>query len=280
MDAGGERRLVTARAHRALGLGLAVALTLMLTGCRTLQNALLFHPRTLVGPVPAAPPGWRVEPLALARPDGVTLRGWRVSPPAPTAKAVVYFGGNAEEVSWLVASADRFGGRALVLVNYRGFGASEGSPSEEALAGDAIAWHDAVARDAGGAPVAVAAMGRSVGTGIAVHLAAARPVDRVVLVSPYDSIAAVATHHFPAALVRAVVVDRYDALSLAPRLAMPMLAVVAGRDDIIPVERSHRLVDAWGGPKRVVTIPRAGHNDLQADPAYWREIGAFLAAGS
>ena len=258
----------------------AVLLVLaMLGACRTLQNALLFYPRPLAGPAPAAPPGWRVEPMALSRPDGVTLRGWRVSPPAPAAKAVVYFGGNAEEVSWLVASADRFGGRALVLANYRGFGGSEGSPSEEALAGDAIAWHDAVARDAGGAAVAVAAMGRSVGTGIAVRLAASRPVDRVVLVSPYDSIAAVATHHFPAALVRAVVVDRYDAASLAPGLAMPMLAVVAGRDDIIPVERSHRLVEAWGGPKRVVTLPRAGHNDLQSDPAYWREIGAFLAGG-
>ena len=251
---------------------------LMLGACRTLQNALLFHPRPMAGPVPAAPPGWRVEPLSLARPDGVTLRGWRVSPPGPTARAVVYFGGNAEEVSWLVASADRFGGRAVVLANYRGFGGSEGKPSEEALAGDAIAWHDAVAREPGGTPVAVAAMGRSLGTGIAIALAAARPLDRLVLVSPYDSIAAVATHHFPAALVRAVVVDRYDAAALAPALTMPMLAVIAGRDDVMPRERSQRLVEAWGGPKRTVTIPRAGHNDLQADPAYWREIGAFLAA--
>jgi pimeloyl-ACP methyl ester carboxylesterase len=245
----------------------------MLGACRMLQNALLFYPRPLVGPVPAAPAGWRVEPLSLTRPDGVTLRGWRVSPPAPTAAAVVYFGGNAEEVSWLVGSADRFGGRTLVLANYRGFGGSEGSPSEEALAGDAIAWFDNVARDG----TAVAAMGRSVGSGIAVRLAAQRPVDRVALVSPYDSIAEVATHHFPAALVRAVVVDRYDAGALAPGLAMPMLAIVAARDDIIPVERSQRLVEAWGGPRRLVTLPGRGHNDLHADPAYWREIGAFLA---
>ena len=263
------------RSSRLL-VAVLVALS-MLGACRTLQNALLFHPRPLAGQIPAPPPGWRVEPLSLARPDGVTLRGWRVAPPAPGARTVVYFGGNAEEVSWLVGSADRFGGRAVVLVNYRGFGGSDGNPSEEALAGDAIAWHDAVAKDAGGAPTAVAAMGRSLGTGIAIRLAAVRPIDRVVLVSPYDSIAAVATHHFPAALVRAVVVDRYDAAALAPRLAMPMLALVAGRDDIIPVERSQRLVEAWGGPKRVVTLPRAGHNDLQADPAYWREIGAFMA---
>jgi pimeloyl-ACP methyl ester carboxylesterase len=264
---------------RASRLLFAVLAALMLLGaCRTLQNALLFQPRPLAGPVPSPPAGWRVEALAIERPDGATLRGWRVSPPSASPRAVLYFGGNAEEVSWLVASADRFGGRAVVLANYRGFGGSDGKPSEEALAGDAIAWHDRVARDAGGAPVAVAAMGRSLGTGVAIRLAAERAVDRVVLVSPYDSIAAVAAHHFPAALVRAVVVDRYDAAALAPRLAMPMLAVVAPRDEVIPVERSRALVDAWGGPKRVVEIARAGHNDLQADPAYWREIGAFLAA--
>ena len=262
------------RSSRLVAVLLVLA---MLGACRALQNALLFYPRPLAGPVPAAPAGWHVEPLSLVRPGGVTLRGWRVSPPGTVAKAVLYFGGNAEEVSWLIAGADRFGGRAVVLANYRGFGASDGSPSEEALAGDAIAWHDAIARDARGGAVAVAAMGRSVGTGIAVRLAAERPVDRVVLVSPYDSIAAVATHHFPAALVRAVVVDRYDAAALAPRLAMPLLAVVAGRDDVIPVERSLRLIDAWAGAKRTLTLAHAGHNDLQADPVFWREIESFLA---
>ena len=255
-----------------------LAALLMLSACRMVQNALLFHPRPLAGPVPAPPAGWSVEPLSLARPDGVTLRGWRVAPPGASPRAVLYFGGNAEEVSWLVGSAGRFGGRAVVLANYRGFGGSEGKPSEEALSGDAIAWHDAVSRDKAGAPVAIAVMGRSLGTGIAITLAAARPVDRVVLVSPYDSIAEVATHHFPAALVRTVVVDRYDAAALAPSLTMAMLAVIAARDEVIPVERSRKLVEVWGGPKRTVTVAGAGHNDLQADSAYWREIGAFLAA--
>jgi pimeloyl-ACP methyl ester carboxylesterase len=78
--------------------------------------------------------------------------------------------------------------------------------------------------------------------------------------------------------VRALIADRYDAAALAPGVRVPMLAVVADDDEVIPVERSRSLHDAWGGPKRWLEIARARHNDLQADPAFWREIGAFLAA--
>lgn len=268
---------MTVRAPRALGIAVAVALSFMFTGCRPLQNALLFHPVRLAVPAPAPPAGWRVEAIALKRPDDVTVRGWLVLPPRSPARAVTYAGGNAEEVSWLVADADRFGGRAVALLNYRGFGASSGTPGEEALVGDAVALHDMLAARSDIEPGGIAAMGRSLGSGIAAALASKRPIDRVVLVSPYDSIEAVGAHYFPAALVRALIADRYDAAALAPALRMPMLAVVAGADEVIPVERSRSLHDAWGGPKRWLELPRARHNDLQAHPAFWREIGAFLA---
>jgi pimeloyl-ACP methyl ester carboxylesterase len=268
---------MAARAAHALAAAAAVVLP-MLTGCRALQNALLFYPQPPAAAVPAPPPGWRAETIALERPGGVTVRGWLVLPDRVPAGAVVYAGGNAEEVSWLVGRADRFGGRAVALVNYRGFGESGGKPSEEALVGDAVALFDALASRPDVEPGRIAAMGRSLGAGIAVRLAATRPVDRVVLVSPYDSIEAVGAHHFPAALVRALIADRYDAKARAPSLAMPMLAIVAASDGIIPAERSRSLHDAWGGPKRWLELPRADHNDLQDHAAYWREIGAFLAA--
>jgi len=268
---------MAARASHVCAAALLAALP-MLTGCRSLQNVLLFYPQPPAAVVPAPPAGWRAEPIALERPGGVTLHGWLVLPSRSPAGAVVYAGGNAEEVSWLVGYADRFGGRAVALVNYRGFGGSGGKPSEEALVGDAVAVHDWLAVRDDVETGRIAAMGRSLGAGIAVRLAARRPVDRVVLVSPYDSIEAVGAHHLPAALVRALIADRYDAKALAPSLAMPMLAVVAGRDDVIPVERSKSLRDAWGGPARWLELPRAGHNDLQEHLPFWSEIGAFLAA--
>jgi pimeloyl-ACP methyl ester carboxylesterase len=249
----------------------------LLGGCRFVQDSLLYYPARLAGMPAAPPPEWTSEPVALDRPDGVVLRGWLVKPPGAPAPLVVYFGGNAEEVSWQIASAHRYGRRALALVNYRGYGESTGAPREAALEDDAAALFDALAQRADVEGARVAAVGRSLGTGLAVHLAAHRPVERVVLISPFDSMAAVGAHHFPAALVRAVLSDRYDAAALAPRIRAPLLAIAAQRDDIIPVARSQALFAAWGGPKTWLALPRGGHNDLQAQAEFWPAIEAFLA---
>src|SRR5262247_2075447 len=192
---------------RALGLGGIALCSAMLFGCKQIQDSLLYHPARLHGAPPSPPPGWSIEPLSVERPGGVKLRGWLVKPPVEPAPLLLYFGGNAEEVSWQIAVANRLGGRAVALVNYRGYGQSTGAPSEPALLADAIAVHDALVQRPDIDSDRVAIMGRSLGTGVAVHLAANRPVERVVLVSPYDSIAAVATAHFPAALVRMVLSD-------------------------------------------------------------------------
>ena len=204
--------------------------------------------------------------------------GWLVKPADTIAPLLVYFGGNAEEVSWLIAMAHRFEGRAIALVNYRGYGESTGRPSEAALLADAVAVYDAfVARsDVNGTQTAV--MGRSLGSGVAVHVAAHRAVDRVVLVSPYDSIAAVGAAHFPSMLVRVVLIDRYDSATQAPAIKTPLLAIAGTRDDIIPIEHSRRLYALWGGDKHWLELPGAGHNDLQDHPQYWPAIATFAAS--
>jgi len=266
-------------ASRAIGVA-ALLLSVGLGACRQLQDSLLYYPAAGPATPPLPPQGWSVEPLALLRPDGAELRGWLVKPPAAPAALLAYFGGNGEEVSWQVPIADRFGGRAVALVNYRGYGESTGRPSEAALTADAVALVDALATrsDVDGARMAL--MGRSLGSGVATYVASRRAVDRVVLVSPFDSVAAVAAKHFPAALVRLVLSDRYDAASLAAGIRVPLLAIVAGRDDIVPVANSRSLYERWGGEKRWLELPRAGHNDLQDDARFWEAIGEFLASGA
>jgi uncharacterized protein len=263
-------------ASRTFGLA-AIALSAVFGGCRQVQDSLLYYPAAAPRAPPAPPQGWSVEPVTLARPGDIELSGWLVKPAGPPAPLLLYFGGNAEEVSWQIASANRVGRWAVALVNYRGYGKSSGKPAEAALKDDGVALYDALVARSDVDSGTVAVMGRSLGAGIAVHVAAHRPVDRVVLISPYDSIAAVAAHHFPAALVRAVLVDRYDAAALAPSIRAPMIAIAAGRDNTIPVENSRRLHAVWGGPKQWLELPRAGHNDLQEYPEYWRSIEAFLA---
>jgi len=254
----------------------ALVVSAALSGCRQVQDSLLYYPTPRAGPIPPPPNGYSIEPLYFAREEGVALRGWLVKPAHTIAPPLICFGGNAEEVSWLIAMADRFGGRAIALVNYRGYGESTGQPSEAALFADAVAVYDTlIARtDVDGRQVGV--MGRSLGTGVAVHVAAHRAVDRVVLVSPYDSVAAVAAVHFPATLVRWVLYDRYDSAALAPAIKVPLLAIAGARDDVIPIEHSRRLYALWGGDKHWLELPDAGHNDLQEHPQYWPAIAAFV----
>src|SRR5262249_19315765 len=157
----------------------------------------------------------------------------------------LYFGGNAEEVSWLVETAPPLGAWALLLVNYRGYGRSEGRPGERALFADALLLHDW----ARGRPEVdrsrIAAMGRSLGPGVAVHLAAERALAGVVLVSPFDSLTAVAQRHYPWLPVRWLLRHPFDSLARAPSIQTPLLCLTAGRDTIVPPAHSARLCAAW-----------------------------------
>src|SRR5690606_12067614 len=106
---------------------------------------------------------------------------------------VIYFGGNAEEVSWMLEEAPRRApGVGWLLVDYRGYGSSGGSPSEKALVEDAFRWYD---RFAAGRKAYV--FGRSLGSGVAVQLAARRPVAGVILIAPFDSLVEMGRHYYP-----------------------------------------------------------------------------------
>ena len=219
-----------------------------------------------------------VEDLRIERPDGVVLRGWlaRASGANPRPLAL-YFGGNAEEVSWMLGERSAFGGWDLALVNYRGYGSSTGKPSETHLYADALAVYDALAARPEVDAKRIVAIGRSLGTGVATYLASQRPLAGVVLIAPFDSITAVGQRHYPYVPVRWLMGTRYDSLSRAPALRTPLLVITGEADRIIPAVHSERLYQAWAGPKRAVKIPRAGHNDLQEHEAYWAAIGKFLA---
>lgn len=212
--------------------------------------------------------------FSLARPDAV-LRGWVVNP--GRTHALLYFGGNAESVD---ANREAFA-RALpshtvYLVAYRGYGASDGAPTETALLADALALHDEVATRHPDGQVAVA--GRSLGSGVATHVAAERDVSSLILITPFDSLVAVAQAHYPIFPVRLLLDDRYDSTARLPRHRGKLLVLRAGRDTVVPPLHTDRLLTAFKGPTQVQDFPAAGHDDLSLDPAYWPAIGSFLDA--
>ena len=214
------------------------------------QRALIYHP--VADELPAG-----AERLELAVGDA-TLQVW--VRPLPGPDALIYFGGNQERVGRNFARfAALLPRHALYLVNYRGYGGSTGSPSEAALFADALAVYDHVqSRHA-----SVAVVGRSLGTGVAVHVASQRPVGRLALVTPYDSIENVARGRYPFLPVGWLLLDKFDSASRAANVRAPTLVVVGEHDAVITRERSDALIAKFAkGQARVAVVRGAGHNDL------------------
>ena len=205
--------------------------------------------------------------------EGERIKVWVVS--RPGSRALIYFGGNAEDVAGNIdLFAEALPGRSLYLVNYRGYGGSTGRPSEAGLRADALAVFDHVRREHS----EIALMGRSLGSGVAVHLASARPVERLVLVAAYDSLVNIAREYFRWLPVGLLLRDRYESASRASEVEAPVLVVIAGEDEIIPRARSEALAVAFApGQARVEVVPGVGHNTLDWSPAYLKAVREFLA---
>jgi fermentation-respiration switch protein FrsA (DUF1100 family) len=269
------RSIVIATLSLFIGLPIALSAVLYFT-----QERLIFHPQ----PAPAAPPRARdlaIREVEIPTADGLRLRGWLARPEAAGEQRLpllIYFGGNAEEVSGTAMLAGAVPGWSLLTLNYRGYGGNPGSPSEQNLSADALAIHDWALGRAEVDASRVIAFGRSLGSGLAVHLAAERPLAGVVLATPFDSLRAVARRHYPFAPASLLLRHNFDALSRAPAIRAPLLVLAAGRDEVVPVSHARSLFAGWGGPKTWREFPSAGHNDLDADPGYWAAIAEFLTA--
>lgn len=217
------------------------------------------------------------EEITITTADGAQLRGWFVrNGKASTAPALIYFGGNAEEVSGLALDADELRGISLVLINYRGYGKSSGTPSESVLFSDALTIYDYVAAKTGVDKRRIVAMGRSLGSGVATYLATQRPLAAVVLVTPYDSMTAVARAKYPIVLVDLILKHPFDSVGRAPAINAPLLALIAGADTVIPPRHAARLTAAWYGPATSITLKEADHNDIEVHPGYWASVREFL----
>ncbi len=238
------------------------------------QDRLIFFPQPITSTT-HLPAG--ASALEVVASDGTRLRGWIVRSAAVRAPAVIYFGGNAEEVSWTLADARWPPEWSIVALNYRGYGASEGAPGERELMTDALAIYDAVARRDDIDAARIVVFGRSLGTAVATHVAAKRPVAGAVLVSPFDSLTAIGQKHYPWLPVSLLLRHRFDTVDDASQSRMPLLGIVAEADSIIPVNRSRALFDAWAGAKTWLSVPREDHNTLGASNVFWKGVAQFLA---
>lgn len=252
--------------HKFLGIIMVAGLVFYVAACIALflgQRSMIYYP-----PAQAALAAPLVSTLEA---PGAVLR---VSErPLAGRQAVIYFGGNAEDVSTsLPLLAQAFPRHALYLLHYRGYAGSTGNPTEADLVADALLLFDRVAAY----HPEIVVVGRSLGSGVALQLASRRPVHRLVLVTPYDSILELAGRQFPWVPVRWLLKDRYESGLYAAKIEVPTVVLAAENDEVIPAWSTQRLVSRFApGVASVRVIPGAGHNTISASPAYV----AALASG-
>jgi fermentation-respiration switch protein FrsA (DUF1100 family) len=229
---------------------------------------LFFAQRSMVFPIPQTA---RTSPAAAGFPeadehilttaDNEKVIVWHV-PARPGHPVVLYFHGNGD---FLAGFFGRFrqiiaDGTGVVALSYRGYAGSSGQPSEWGLLQDAAAAY--AFTTARYSADKIVAWGFSLGTGVAVALAAEQPVGRLILEAPYTSLADVAASAFPIFPVRLVMKDPFHSDERIARITVPLLIMHGARDATIPIVFGERLFALARKPKQLVRFPEGGHNDL------------------
>lgn len=208
--------------------------------------------------------------------DNKTLQGWFVPNGAEKLPLLIYYGGNAENVSMRFHDLSLMPKVHHLFMNYRGYGDSEGKPSQKDFFRDALQIYDEILKRPEVDTNNIFLMGRSLGSGVATYVASERPVKGLILVTPFDSILKVAQDHYSFLPLSLLLKHPFDNAKLAPKMSSPMLAILAEQDEVIPVESGLNLVKAYAGPKSFVLLPEATHNDVQVFPKYWESILDFI----
>jgi fermentation-respiration switch protein FrsA (DUF1100 family) len=227
------------------------------------QRHLLFHPdRTR--PVLGALAALGVREITLSTEDGIALSSWHL-PPRGERPVILYCHGNGGHVGYRRERLMRFAreGYGVLFLEYRGYGGNPGTPSAKGFYTDGAAALDWLERQGIG-PERLAIYGESLGTAVAVHLAARRRVGAVVLEAPFANVMAVAQHHYrlvPAALLLR---DRFNPRSEIANVIAPKLFLHGGRDRVVPIRFGRALYDAAPKPKEGWFAPQAGHGNLVA----------------
>ncbi len=228
------------------------------------QRSLIYYPQPRLVTEPESTMTLGVRGAQLI----VTVR------PRSGPRAIIYFGGNAEDVSLNLESFSKaFPEYSLFFMHYRGYGGSTGSPSEETNNSDAVALFQKVRSQ----HPEVAIIGRSLGTGVAIRLASESPASRLVLVTPFDSLEEIAAAAYAYLPVSLLLLDRYDSWKYAPRIKMPTMIIAAQNDDVIPRASTEKLFAKFpAGVAALVVIEGVGHNDIGANSEYLKTIQSAL----
>ncbi|SDN38483.1 alpha/beta hydrolase [Alkalicoccus daliensis] len=217
------------------------------------------------------------EEVLIDTEDGETLHGWIKQSNEELSPLLIYFGGNGEEASQAMESHSLPENWAGLYINYRDYGKSSGTPSEQKLFEDSREIFDYAAsrKDIDSSRIVV--MGRSMGTASAAHLSLTEQTAGTILVSPYDTRTRLQQERFPYLPHGTFIRHPFEVSEMAEEINSPLLGITGTDDEVIPPSHSYETFSKWSGP--VTTIELAGyhHNNLQQSPLFWEGIHSFLS---
>jgi fermentation-respiration switch protein FrsA (DUF1100 family) len=238
------------------------------------QRSLMYFPETVhTTPAQAGLP--QAEEIALTTADGMHITAWHVAP-RDGKPVILYFHGNGGALRYRVERFSRLlaDGIGIVAVEYRGYGGLSGSPSEPGLIADGEAGYALAA--ARYAVPQIVLWGESLGAGVAVALAAEKPVGRVILEAPFTSAAAIAARQYWYMPVRLLMSDQFRTDERIRNVTAPLLILHGAKDEVVPYAMAEQLFELANKPKRIVRFLDGGHEDLDNNGALVA-VGRFLA---
>ena len=251
----------------------------MISGC-SLSRKMLYYPQPLsdnfreevLTNCPHA------EEITVPIDDKIQLQGWMIQKNLRDLPTLIVFGGNGEEITHLVDDFEHHIDANVLLMNYRGYGGSTGSPKEKDLKSDAVAIYHYLLSHYDVHPKQVMTAGRSLGSGIAFHLAVKVQLAKVILVTPYDSIEKVACHYYPDFFVNLFLADKFKTIDLCPEYQANTLILATQQDEVIPFERTQNLYDHIQSPKQMLCVNSATHNSILKFDEAWQAMAQFVVS--
>jgi dienelactone hydrolase len=190
---------------------------------------------------------------------------------------VLYFGGNAEEVSHLADFKKYFPNTIMVLMNYRNFGLSQGKISEQTMFSDALEVYDKLIANPEIDANKVIVIGRSIGTGVATYVSSQRKTNATVLITPYENMIDVAFEKYPFVPISLLIKHRFESDKYAPSISSPILALISTKDQVIPKHHAYKLIEAWKGKTEALEV-NEDHNSIMKNEDVWKKIESFVKA--
>jgi fermentation-respiration switch protein FrsA (DUF1100 family) len=240
------------------------------------QRSIQYLP-SRVGTSPQAAGLTGVSEERIVTPDGETIVLWHAEP-RPGMPTILFFHGNGGELADRVERMSYYQSRGFgaLFVSYRGYGVSSGAPTERGLMADAFAAYDFLL-SRGGAPGAIMLVGESLGTGVAVQLAAQRPVAAVALEAPFTAAADAGADIYWWLPVRLLMKDQFRSRDHIGQVKAPLLIQHGDQDRLIPPAQGKALYEMANEPKTLVMIPGAGHDMIANQDVWAREVAFFEA---